>query len=333
MKVLVTGASGFLGGSLCKALCQRNWQVHALLRPTSDKSALNNLDLHFHTGDVTDLSSFQQAANGVDLVFHLAGVVAHSTKNLNTMQKVNVEGTAHAIEVCRTQGAKLIHMSSVVAVGASKKSIVLNEESPYDPSLSKIGYFSTKKQAEVLVQEACKRGDVSAVILNPSTIYGVGDMKKESRKVQAKVAKGKFPFYTSGGVSVVDVESIVLACFQAVEKSRSGERYILSGENISIKQLFSLIAEAAGVKAPFIHLNNFLLRPFAEMGTLLQRVGFSFPITRESARLASLYHWFDHTKACEELGFKPLPAKQAIENSIRWYLKSRSDRGELLDHL
>ena len=322
MKVLVTGASGFLGGSLCKALCQRNWKVHALLRPTSDKSALNNLDLHFHTGDVTDLNSFQEAAREVDLVFHLAGVVAHSTKNLKIMQKVNVEGTAHAIEVCRTHGAKLIHMSSVVAVGASKNPIVLNEESPYDPSLSKIGYFSTKKQAEVLVQEACKKEVVSAVILNPSTIYGVGDMKKASRKVQAKVAKGKFPFYTSGGVSVVDVESVVSACFQAVEKGRSGERYILSGENISIKQLFSLIAEAAGVKAPFIHLNNFLLHPLAEVGALLQRVGFSFPITRESARLASLYHWFDHTKAREELGFKPMPAKQAIENSIKWYVRS-----------
>ena len=325
MKALVTGASGFLGNALCKALHKEKWQVHALLRPTSDRSDLNNLDLHFHTGDVTDLPSFQQAAQGVDIVFHLAGLVAHSVKNLKAMQKVNVDGTAHAIEVCRLSGARLIHVSSVVAVGASSKPVVLNEQSPYDPNLSRIGYFSTKKQAEVLVQKACEKGDISAVILNPSTIYGVGDMKKASRKVQAKVAKGRFPFYTSGGVSVVDLGSVVSACVRAVEKGRKGERYILSGENISIKQLFSLIAGAAEVKAPFIHLNNFLLYPLAEIGTLLQSLGFSFPVTRESARLASLYHWFDHSKAREELDFKPLPAKRAIENSIKWYIES--DKG------
>ena len=329
MKVLVTGASGFLGASLCKALCKKG-PVHVLLRPTSDKSRLNGLNLYFHKGDVTDLDSFQQAAKGVELIFHLAGVVAHSAKNLKTMEKVNVGGTAYAIEVCRTQGAKLIHISSVVAVGASKKPRVLNEESPYDPTLSEIGYFNTKKQAEVLVQEACKKGDISAVILNPSTIYGAGDMKKMSRKVQAKVAKGHFPFYTSGGVSVVDVESIVSACLQAVEKGRSGERYILSGENVSIKQLFSLIAEAAGVKAPFIHLSNFLLHPLAEIGTVLQRCGFSFPINRESVRLASLYHWFDHAKASEELGFKPKSAKQAIENSVKCYMRSVENVEKLL---
>ena len=319
MKVLVTGASGFLGGWLCKALYEKGWEVHALLRPTSDKSTLQNLNLQFCTGDVTDLDSFQQAAKGVDLVFHLAGLVAHSSKQLKAMQKVNVQGTAHAIEVCQAQKAKLIHISSVVAVGASKKPIVLNEHSPYDPSLSQIGYFSTKKQAEMLVQKACKEGKIEAVILNPSTIYGPGDMKKGSRKVQLKVAQGRFPFYTSGGVSVVDVQSVVSACIKAVEKGRLGERYILSGENISIKELFSLIAEANGVRPPFIHLNNFLLRILAEMGTGLQSLGFRFPIHRESARLASLYHWFDHSKAKQELGFTPMNAKQAIENSIKWW--------------
>ena len=323
MKVLVTGASGFLGGWLCKALCEKGWQVRTLLRPTSNKDNLQNLNLHFHTGDVTDLDSFLQAAQGVDLIFHLAGVVSHSEKDLKTMQKVNVQGTAHAIEISQKQGAKLIHISSVVTIGASTKPLTLNEESLYDPALSRIGYFHTKKQAEIQVQEACKKEKISAVILNPSTIYGAGDMQKQSRKVQARVAQGRFPFYTSGGVSVVDVESVVKACLQAVEKGRQGERYILSGENISIKKLFSLIAKAAGVKPPFIHLNNVLLRILAEAGTGLQKLGFSFPVSRESAHLARLYHWFDHSKASRELGFTPMKAEQAIEKSIKWWLSQR----------
>ena len=265
-----------------------------------------------------------KAAEGVDLIFHLAGVVSHSEKDLTIMQKVNVQGTKHAIETAQKRGAKLIHISSVVTVGASAKPLVLNEESSYDPALSQIGYFHTKKQAEIQVQKACKAEKISAVILNPSTIYGAGDMQKQSRKVQAKVAQGRFPFYTSGGVSIVDVESVVEACLQAVEKGRQGERYILSGENISIKQLFSLIAQATGVKPPFIHLNNFLLRILAETGTGLQKLGLSFPVSRESARLASLYHWFDYSKASRELNFTPLKAKQAIENSVKWWLSHSS---------
>ena len=325
MKVLVTGASGFLGNGLCKVLCEKGWQIHCLVRPSSDKNSLENLkNLQFHTGDVTDLDSFQQAAQGVDLIFHLAGMVSHSKKQWEIMQKVNVQGTAHAIEVCRTQGAKLIHISSVVAVGASTKPVTLNEDSAYDPKLSQMGYFHTKKQAEILVQEACKKGDISAVILNPSTIYGPGDMKKQSRKVQEKVAHGRFLFYTSGGVSVVDIDSVVSACLTAIEKGKNGERYILSGENIRIKKLFSLIAQAAGVKPPFIHLNNFLLYSLGFIGSTLQKVGISFPVSLESARLASLYHWFDNSKAKKELDFTPTTAQQAIEQSIQHWKKQTS---------
>ena len=323
MKVLVTGASGFLGGWLCRALHEKGWQTHALLRSSSDKSALKDLNIRFFTGDVTDLEGFTRAGLGVELIFHLAGLVSHSKKHRSAMQKVNVQGTAHAIETARTTGAKLIHISSVVAVGASTKPVVLNEESPYDPALNRIGYFHTKKQAEVLVQKACKKGQISAVILNPSTVYGAGDMKKQSRSAQARVAEGKLPFYTSGGVSVVDVESVTRACLQAAEKARPGERYILSGDNISIKTLFSLIAQAGEVKPPSIHLNNFLLHTLAGMGEALQSLSMNFPVSRESARIASLYHWFDHSKARQQLGFLPLTARQAIQNSIKWWLAKR----------
>ena len=323
MKVLVTGASGFLGGWLCKALCEKGLEVHALLRPISDKRSLQDMDLRFHIGDVTDLDSFSKAGQGMDLVFHLSGLVSHREKDLTAMHEVNVKGTAHAIKVCRVKGAKLVHISSVVAVGASEKPQVLNEESPYNPALSKMGYFHTKRAGEILVQKASKKGEISAVILNPSTIYGAGDMKKQSRKIQARVAEGRFPFYTSGGVSVVDVQSVVLACLKAVEKGRNGERYILSGDNITIKKLFSLIAKTAGVKPPFIPLNNFLLRTLGVTGAGLQKIGFNFPVSKESAYMARLYHWFDHSKAKQELGFQPMPAEQAIQKSISWWLSQK----------
>ncbi len=319
MKALVTGATGFLGSHLCKVLCEKGWKVHILHRLKSKTCGLKNLNLNFHTGDVTDLDSFMRAGRGMDVIFHLAGLVSHSNR-LKDMQKVNVHGTAQAVEVCKKQGIKLIYVSSVVAVGASAKPLALNEESPYEPSLSQIGYFHTKKQAEILVQKACNKGEISAVILNPSTVYGAGDMKKESRRVQKRVAEGRLPFYTSGGVSVVDAQSVARAFLQAVEKGRTGQRYILSGENISIKQLFFLIAQTAGVRPPFIHLNRFLLGALGTVGTGFKKMGFNFPVSRQSARLACLYHYFDNSKAVQELGFSPLKARPAIEDSINWWL-------------
>ena len=326
MKALVTGASGFLGQGLCSFLIQKGFKVHALVRPTSNKSQLKHLPLHFFTGDVTHPHSLEQAGQGVDVIFHLAGVVSHSNKDLPIMKAVNVEGTKHVVKLARTNKAKLIHISSVVAVGASNKPKVLNENSPFEPSLSQLGYFETKKIAEQLVQAACKKGQISAVILNPSTIYGPGDMQKQSRNIQQKIADGKFPFYpTKGGVSVVDLQSVVTACVKALEKGLTGERYILSGENISIKKLFTLIAKAGGVRPPFIPLKPFMLYAMAFFGQAFYSLSNkNCPITKQSVRLSTMYHWFDNQKAKTELGFKPLTAMQAIKNSVTAYKANKA---------
>ena len=322
MKALVTGASGFLGTWLCKTLDKKGWNIHALVRPQSGREHLKPLsNLQFKEGDITNFDSLVTASKGMDFIFHLAGLVAHSEKYRSMMRKVNVQGTSHVIEVCRQSKLKLIYMSSVVAIGASSKPEILNEDSLYNMEKHNIGYFDTKKQAELLVQTACKKGQISAVILNPSTVYGAGDMKKGSRKIQIKVAQGRFPFYTSGGVSVVDVQSVVNACLSAVTKGRNGERYILSGDNISIKKLFSLIAKATGKKPPFIHLNKYLLRFLGTMGTRFEKLGIDFPVSRESVDIASFYHWFDHSKASSELDFAPANAEQAIKNSIEWWIQ------------
>src|SRR5690606_17288303 len=117
-----------------------------------------------------------------------------------------------------------------------------------------LGYFETKRKAEIIVRSAAEKKELDAVILNPSTIYGAGDAKKGSRRTQLKVAQGRLPFYTSGGVSIIAVKDVVDATYQAWQTGKSGERYILSGENITIKNLFTLIAGAANVKPPSIYL-------------------------------------------------------------------------------
>lgn len=320
MKILVTGANGFLGSWVTKALVNEGHEVFALVRPKSDISELKGVECKYVHGDVTDVHSLYEATKGMDYVFHLAGVIAYKKSQRPMMDKVNVEGTANVISVCREHKIKrLVYLSSVVAVGAGfTPNDVMTEDSHYNISDLNLGYFETKHQAEKLVKRACDSGEIDAVILNPSTIYGAGDAKKGSRKMQLKVAQGKLKFYTSGGVNVVAVEDVVAGILSAWRKGRTGERYILCGENISIKELFTMIAQEAGQKPPHYQLPDQLLHIVGALGDSMEKIGLKGPMSKENAYTATMYHWFDATKAKKELDFNPRPAREAIHNSVQW---------------
>lgn len=318
MAVLITGASGFVGTWLTRSLLAKGETVYVLHRPNSNLEDLSGLRFVSRLGDVTDADSVENAVQGVDTVFHLAGVIGYTRAQRPAMEKVNVGGTRHVVDACRKKGVKLVYMSSVVAVGASFDGRPLNEESPYNMHHLNLGYFETKKRAEDLVVDACKKGVLEAVILNPSTIYGPGDAKKGSRKMQIKVARGAFPFYTGGGVSIVSVHDVVQAVLMARDIGRNGQRYILSGENITIKDLFQRIARLAGVKPPSIYLPNFVVHTLGKIGDGLEAIGRKGPISGENAWTSVLYHWFDHSKATAELKFQPRPADKALSESVEW---------------
>ena len=235
------------------------------------------------------------------------------------MEEVNVGGTANIIEaVHQNQVSRLIHVSSVTAIGAGFTPHPLNEKSEYNINHLDLGYFQTKHESEKLVKKACDDGRIDAVILNPSTIYGFGDAKKGSRKSQVKVAQGKMPFYTSGGVNVVPVEAAVDGIIKAISKGQCGERYILSGENITIKELFEIIADEAGVAPPKIALPKAVTLSIGKLGDWAGTFGLKGPLSYENAWAAVLFHWFDSSKAQSELGFEPGSAREAIRNSVQW---------------
>ncbi|MFZ4403063.1 MAG: NAD-dependent epimerase/dehydratase family protein [Pseudobdellovibrionaceae bacterium] len=321
MKVLVTGANGFLGSALTKKLCSnKDLEVHCLLRSNSDTSEIQNLNYKTILGDVTDLSSLMAALSGIDTVFHLAGVVAYRKADLPLMEKVNVGGTQNIVMAALEKKARrFVHISSVTAVGAGfSPQQILNENSDFNVGHLHLGYFDTKHAAENFVKKACFENDLNAVIVNPSTIYGFADAKKGSRKMQLKVARGQFKYYTSGGVSVVDVDDVVDGILSAWTKGRQGERYILSGDNLYIKDLFALIAKHSGVPAPDRLLPGWFLHGAGFVGDVLEKVGLSSPISSENAWTSTLFHWFDHAKATRELNFQPRPASEAIAKSVQW---------------
>lgn len=320
MKIVVTGANGFLGSWLTKELARQGYDVHILARPTSDLSDLEGVKYKTLYGDVNDPVSLEKAFVDAKGVFHLAGVVAYKSEDRSLMEKVNVEGTAHVVAAAeKMKVPKFLHLSSVVAIGASKSSHeILNENSPYTISNLNLGYFETKRKAEVLVKAAADRGAFETLIVNPSTIYGAADAKKGSRSVQVKVAQGKFPFYTPGGASIVGIEDVVDGIVKAWDKGRHGERYILSHENWTVRQLFTAIAEEAGALPPSHLLPAFVLHTVGFIGDVLRPLGVKGPITRENAWTSTMFHWFDNSKARRELGFNPKPAREAIHKSVMW---------------
>ncbi len=320
MNVLVTGANGFLGAWLVKRLNKDGVHPRILKRAQSDLSELEGAHYSECVGDVTNLDSFIRACSGVDVVFHLAGVVGYTPESRAIMKAVNVDGTKNMIQAALAQNVKrVVHLSSVVAVGASHSPHhVLDETSPFELSRYDLGYFETKRESERLVIEACQKHHLNAVILNPSTIYGAGDARKGSRKTQLKVARGRFPFYTHGGVSVVSVHDVVDVIWQARQLGQPGERYILSGDNLTIQQLFNKIAQFAGTQPPKLLLPTPLVLGLGYLGDGLRCLGHHTSLSFETSRVATLYHWFSSAKAQRCFQFKPQSADLAVLESVDW---------------
>ncbi len=323
MNILITGASGFLGYHLVKQLSLNlDFNLFIFHRKNSDLSLINNYKFSSITGDITHQKDVENALKDMDYVFHLAGLIAYDKRKKNLMEKINVLGTQYIVEACLKHNIKrLVYLSSVVTIGANQKGISLNEQS--DPALAyssqlNLGYFDTKKDAEEIVIKAVLQKKLNAISLNPSTIYGPADSKKTSRSTQLKVAQGKFKFYTPGGVNVVHVDNVVECCIKALKIGKPGETYIIGGENLSIKQLFTMIANEAKQTAPSIKLSKFLLKIIGKIGDIINLCGGNMSLTTERVTTSFLYHWYDSTKAQKTFNYKPISAQIAIKDSIAW---------------
>jgi dihydroflavonol-4-reductase len=260
-----------------------------------------------------------KACHGMDAVIHAAAIIAYAPKDRPQMEAVNVAGTENVARACLAAKVdRLVHTSSVVAVGGSLKEKILNEESPYEMSRFGFGYYDTKYQAEQIIRKYVKENRLNAVIVNPAVMFGPGDAVKSSRKTHLKVAAGLVPVYPLGGCHVMDVEDAVEGHLRALEKGRAGERYILGGENVTIKQLFEWLAQFGGHKAPTVPLPNFLLRGVARFSRVANHLGLKLKISSDSLYIGTMFHWYDTSKAQKELGITPRSASKAVERSIEW---------------
>jgi dihydroflavonol-4-reductase len=320
MKILITGGTGFLGANLAAALVRRGDTVRVLRRSGSSLVALEGLPVEQAVGDILEPTTVARAVEGCDLVFHVAALASYWRARREQVYQANVEGTRIVMEACLRAGVgRVVHTSSVAAIGISPGGIPGTEETPFDPLSASFVYADSKRLAEDEVRRAIERG-LPAVIVNPATVIGAGDHYLNAGSIVVEYGRGRVPVVPPGGMCVADVDAVVQGHLAAAERGRVGERYILGGENLSFRQVAATVAEVAGRRPARLVVPGWLLGPAALAVDTFNRVSPRPPmISGEQIRLGRVEFFFDSTKAIRELGYPLLPFRGAAEKAYRWY--------------
>lgn len=322
-KILVTGGTGFTGVNLVSALLQRGDSVRILMRGTSNSEALAGLDCDKFIGDIRDPKAVSAALQGCDRVFHLAALVGYWRATRKEVYSVNAEGTRVVMQACLEAGIeKVVHTSSVSAIGMPGSGEIATEETPFDERSRKIGYSDSKRMAEEHVQKAVKQG-LHAVIVNPAQIVGPGDHAMYIGHVLRDLKRGYIPAVPSGGMCMVDVNAVVAGLLAAADHGRVGQRYILGGENLSHLKICETAAEVVGRPAPNRVIPTWILPPAAHVVDAINAVTRrSTTICGDHVRLGSDFLFYDSGKAISELNYPMLPFRSALLRAYEWFLEN-----------
>jgi dihydroflavonol-4-reductase len=319
--VLVTGGTGFVGSNLSAKLVERGYHVRILRRENSDMRAIEGIGVDHCIGDVRDVESLKRAIRDCDTVFHTAALVTFEKAKAELQREVNVIGTRNVVEACLTCGVKrLVHTSSIAAIGYAPNGQLATEETPFNWERT-WGYKYSKYMAEEEVL-ACTRRGLEAVIVNPSVIVGERDIHFHGGDIIRRVKKWQVPLYIEGGINVVYVGDVVNGQIAAAEKGRSGERYILGGENLTHKEVFRRTARIVGGLSPIAKLPVSLLRVAAEIIEHGSRLLTIEPIiTSNIVAGAGKFNWFSIEKAKQELGYTITAFDESIYRAYCWYVQ------------
>lgn len=320
MRILVTGGTGFVGSQLVAALVRRGDTVRVLRRKSSSLVALEGLPVEHCLGDILDPAAVRAAVAGCDVVFHVAALASYWRARRDDVYRVNVEGTRVVMEACLQAGVpRVVHTSSVAAIGIRPDRQPADEDTPFDTLSTTFAYADSKHRAEAEVQRAVAKG-LDAVIVNPAVVIGAGDHYLISGSIVIEMNRGRVPGNPPGGMCVVDVDAVVQGHLAAAERGRTGERYILGGENLSHRQVAEIVAEVVGRRAPALDLPRWALGPAATIVDAFNRINPRPPVVSgEQIRLSAIDFYFDSSKAAGELGLPILPFRGAVKKAFDWY--------------
>lgn len=322
MTTLVTGATGFVGSAVARALAARGHDLRLLVRRTSDRRNLEGLKADIVLGDLTDQASLRAAAKGCRYVFHVAADYRIWVPDPDAMLRANVDGAVAMVEAAAAAGAeRIVHCSSVAALGQIGDGRPATEDTPADEGDFVGIYKRSKYMAEKSVLELYRRDGVPVVVVNPSSPVGPRDIKPTpTGKMILDAAAGRVPAYIDTGLNLVHVDDVAEGHVLALEKGRPGERYVLGSENMLLKDILTLVADVAHRRPPFIRLPEGLLWPAAvAMETLAKVSSFTPMMTRDHLKMARKKMYYSSAKAMQELGYRPRPVRQAVEDAVAWF--------------
>jgi dihydroflavonol-4-reductase len=319
--VLVTGASGFVGAAVARALAGAGRKVRVLLRPQSDRQNLKGLDVEARIGSLEDGASLAAAVAGCGALFHVAADYRLWVRDEAPMYRANVEGTRLLMLAALEAGIeRIVYTSSVATIGIPPNAAA-TETTP-STLADMIGpYKRSKFMAEEVVRGLVQEKRLPAVIVNPSTPVGPGDVKPTpTGRLIVEAASGRMPAFVDTGLNIVHVDDVAAGHLLAEERGTIGERYILGGEDLTLAEILRRIAVLVGRRPPTVSIPIPAIWPIAIGAEIWANLTGREPfVTRDGLRMARKKMFFSSAKAERDLGYRPRPAQQALEDAIAWF--------------
>lgn len=322
MTSLVTGANGFVGAAVVRALIARGETVRALVRAHSDTRNLEGLGIEVVRGDITEPGSLGAALAGCRFVFHVAADYRLWAPDADAMRATNVEGSVNVLDRAAAAGLeKMIYTSSVAVLGTHPDSTPADEETPVTLADMVGPYKRSKFLAEAAVRRRALETGFAVVTVNPSTPIGPGDVKPTpTGRVILDAALGRMPAYVDTGLNLVHVDDVAAGHLLARDRGRVGERYILGGVDMSLKQILELVARLVGRRPPKLRLPRAAVYPVALVSELVARFGGGAPrVTLDGLRMSKKHMYFSSLKAERELGYAFRDPAEAVRDAISWF--------------
>jgi dihydroflavonol-4-reductase len=322
MKAFITGATGFVGTHVAHALEAQGADLRVLVRSSSDLRNIEDLKADRVIGDLRDAASIEKAMSGCDVVFHVAADYRLWIRDPQEMYRSNVEGTRGVLEAARKNGVRrVVYTSSVATMGFTSNGHPADENSPV--SLDKmIGHYKRSKFLAEEVALAAGRNGMDVVVVNPTTPVGEMDIKPTpTGRIILDFLKKKFPAYVDTGLNLVDVTECARGHVAALEKGRSGERYILGGENLTLKQILDNLAAITGLPSPTIKVPYVLALATGVVDELVigRLLGREPRATIDAVRMGRKKMFVTSVKAERELGWKTVPVDNALRRAANWF--------------
>ena len=322
MTTLVTGATGFVGSHVASQLVSSGENVRVLVRPTSNFKLLEDLRVERVEGDLRDAGSIERAMRGVRRVFHVAADYRLWTQHPEELYESNVEGTRRLIAAAERAGVeRIVYTSTVATIAVPQHGTALPNEATAARLEEMIGHYKRSKfLAEQVALDAAKAG-APVVIVNPTAPVGPGDWKPTpTGRIILDFLLGKMPAYVDTGLNVVAVEDVAAGHLLAAEKGRSGERYILGGRNMTLKEILDALAAITGRRAPRLKLPHVVALAAGYADEWYSRLAGREPqIPVEGVKMSRHKIFVESDKAARELGYAPGKIEAGLERAVRWY--------------